>query len=265
MPPSIARPLAPSLARPLVSALGGGRLPWEAEGGGPSPLASPLGLPSLHSWWHADLGVTDVGGYASAWTDQSGNVNDLSQGTAGVRPLITTTAAGKAALFFDPARQDVLERAAVSTVGSTRPALTFFASFEGGATSSFRELLQLDTGGTWVMRINNNQRWAMLVNGGDPAFAEAVTAEASGNLIRVIGTYTGTATGTATMTRNGAAAVSDGGTTISALSSATPPCRVGGRGGFGATDVKLRTAGIYTRALSASEITALDGYLARQL
>lgn len=39
MPPSIARSLQPSLARSLVSALGGARLPWDAEGGGGPPAA----------------------------------------------------------------------------------------------------------------------------------------------------------------------------------------------------------------------------------
>jgi hypothetical protein len=43
MPPYIARPLAPSLARPLVSALGGGRQPWDAEAGD-APAQIPISL-----------------------------------------------------------------------------------------------------------------------------------------------------------------------------------------------------------------------------
>lgn len=43
MPPTIARPLAPSLARPLVSALGGGRQPWDAEAGD-APAQVPFSL-----------------------------------------------------------------------------------------------------------------------------------------------------------------------------------------------------------------------------
>lgn len=237
---------------------------WEND---PLHIESPSDILQLHSWWHADLGVTLDPTYVSAWADQSANANDLSQATAGNRPLLSSlTVSGKSALHFATARSDFLADAALATLGSTTPAFTFFAAFEMGAVNNaFRELMQLGSGGTWVMRTNNNAKWNMLVDGITDVAAECATTESTGNLVRLIASYSGGSNGTVSITRNGAAPVL-GSSTSAAVISATPECRIGGRsGGFGVTDAKVRTCGIYNRVLTATEIMQLDDYLERQL
>lgn len=263
MPPTIARSLPPSLARVPVSALGGGRLPWDGEDGGPSPLASPLGLPGLHSWWHADEDVTLDPTYVSDWADQSGNGNDLTQSVAGNRPIPTTlTVSGKAAIYFDPARFDFLDRAAISAVSSTTTAVTFFAAVEIGLTSGWREIISWSSGLARMLRVRNTNKAAMWA-GFEP---EVSTSDnVAGALVRYIGTFSGGASGTCLIRRQYSETATQT-AAASALSSTTPRCRVGGRDGtFGTTGMKIRTLGAYARELSESEQFLLDRYLQGQL
>jgi hypothetical protein len=71
---------------------------------------------SLLGWWRADMGITLVSGVVSAWADQSGNGNHLTQTTAAHRPSYTASHAdwnGRPAVSLDGV-DDHLRSAAVS-------------------------------------------------------------------------------------------------------------------------------------------------------
>lgn len=65
----------------------------------------PTDFANLFAWWRADLGVTTVsGGFVTAWADQSGNANHLSQGNSLARPKLITSSANfnaKASLDYN--------------------------------------------------------------------------------------------------------------------------------------------------------------------
>ena len=60
---------------------------------GPGGVGTANGASTLRAWWRGDTGVTASGGVVSAWGDQSGYGNNLSQATVGNRPTTTTSAA----------------------------------------------------------------------------------------------------------------------------------------------------------------------------
>lgn len=66
-----------------AKSVGGARFPWSTRT--PTSLWTPKVLAPA-AWWRADLGVTLVSSVVSAWADQSGNGNTLSQSVAGSRP-----------------------------------------------------------------------------------------------------------------------------------------------------------------------------------
>lgn len=58
---------------------------WQDAGGGSPPTFSG----TLKLWLRADLGITLNGSKVSAWADQSGNGNNVTQGTAADQPPYT--------------------------------------------------------------------------------------------------------------------------------------------------------------------------------
>lgn len=68
-----------------------------AVSGRPSIIASPTAIAGLIFWVRADLGVTLEGGGTNkviTWADQSGQGNDVTQGTSAQRPVFTANALG---------------------------------------------------------------------------------------------------------------------------------------------------------------------------
>lgn len=57
-------------------------------------VVKPSDLTSIYLWVDAELGITESGGAISAWADQSGGSHDLSQSTAGLKPVWTATVFG---------------------------------------------------------------------------------------------------------------------------------------------------------------------------
>lgn len=78
-----------------------------------APQWLPTSLASLAAWYRGDLGITLNGGTVSAWADQSGNGRHLTQGTAANQPTYGTASGmrGHAALAFD-GTNDILSSAA---------------------------------------------------------------------------------------------------------------------------------------------------------
>ncbi len=63
----------------------------------------PSSVSGLIGWWKADAGITkDGGNLVSNWADQSGNSNDLAQGTGTNQPLwVDNNRASKPTINFD--------------------------------------------------------------------------------------------------------------------------------------------------------------------
>ena len=68
-----------------------------------APQWLPTSLANLAAWYRGDLGITLNGGTVSAWADQSGNGRHATNGTAAQQPTYGTAAGmrGHAALSFD--------------------------------------------------------------------------------------------------------------------------------------------------------------------
>lgn len=72
--------------------------------GGGAARWLPTQLSSLEAWYRGDMGVTLNGSTVSAWADQSGNGRHLSNGTAAQQPTYVASSAGigsRPALSFD--------------------------------------------------------------------------------------------------------------------------------------------------------------------
>jgi hypothetical protein len=92
-------------------------LKWRYDIPDPMPFIPPL-LPGCVLWLRADLGVTLNAGNVSAWADQSGLGNDVTQATAADQPLLVASAQnGRPGVRFDGV-DDSLDRAATNFFGS---------------------------------------------------------------------------------------------------------------------------------------------------
>lgn len=86
------------------------------------PISSPRGVPGLYAAWMADAGISS----GAAWTDQSDNAFQLTQGTAGNRPTyVAADADGRPSVSFDGVDDFLAGPAGFSLPGDQ--ALTVFA------------------------------------------------------------------------------------------------------------------------------------------
>ncbi len=70
--------------------------------GTPPEIPVPLSIAGLVAWYRGDLGITLNGTTVSAWADQSGNGNHLTQGVALSQPLYEAAGfGGKPSVLFD--------------------------------------------------------------------------------------------------------------------------------------------------------------------
>jgi hypothetical protein len=79
---------------------------------GPMALPSsftPASLTGLIAWFKADVGITLNGSQVSAWADQSGNGNNVTQPTTGNQPFFQATGFnGKQTVYFSTATTSVM-------------------------------------------------------------------------------------------------------------------------------------------------------------
>lgn len=126
---------------------------------------TPLGLANLGLWLRADKGVTQSG-TVSAWTDQSGNANNASQGTSGNRPVYAADGGdGRPSITYD-GTADLLEVTDSASIGSTT-AFSVACWIKTGATfptdgtiiaqwgATERFLMRVETGGNLVVSVSN--------------------------------------------------------------------------------------------------------------
>lgn len=138
---------------------------------------------NCRSWHRASLGVTNVGGAASAWADQSGagdSNRNLVQGTAGNRPAITATNASfnnRATLDFDGAG-DFLASGGAWSGGTYAQPTTIYVAMRFSSVTLFSYVFDSSdgTGGTrQALLINTGPQWYQFagasLTGGTPASA----------------------------------------------------------------------------------------------
>lgn len=108
----------------------------------PAELASP---PSI--WLDDSSGVTAVSGFASAWSDKSGNSYHFSQSTAGSRPqILVANINGRNALRFD-VDSLVCDITAAKDLTASTAALWVFSVSKKRADSALAALFSSPRGG----------------------------------------------------------------------------------------------------------------------
>lgn len=124
---------------------------------------------NVRAWYRASLGVTNVGGKASVWADQSGAGRDFSQGTASSRPTITASDAnfsGRQVLTFDGA-DDFMQTSAFAGGPYAQPT-TIYLVCRFGATTAFSYVFDSadGTGGTrQAILIDGTPQWYQFAGG----------------------------------------------------------------------------------------------------
>lgn len=117
-----------------------------------------LPMTNILAAYDARVGVTNVAGACSAWADQSGNGRHASQGTAGIRPAITT-AGGYPSLSFDgtqylnasltsPAGPHTLY-AVIDPIASSAPRMFAGGPASGQGVGAWSSVHQANEGGVW--------------------------------------------------------------------------------------------------------------------
>lgn len=93
----------------------------------------PRNIPGLAAWYDASQEATTNGGAVSTFHDRSGNGRDLTNSTAGERPVMATTIAnGMPALQFSSASSHHLSRSSAFLAGQTG---SFFAVLRSSAAA----------------------------------------------------------------------------------------------------------------------------------
>jgi hypothetical protein len=212
----------------------------------------PIPSLNLSLWLRSDVAVLDGSGNVSSWTDQSGNADNATQAVSGDRPVYTAAGGlnGQAKLTFNGAKWLVGSHSPVPA-GIDRTVFvvaTPTASF--GMLLTFKESTTLASFG---------------LNGGTLVYADGVSVTdtigssptIAGHVLMwsyVVGNQVGFFLDGAAKVVSGGVATSDGG--------AVDGYRVGGR-----ADVSEYWNGdiyeviVYSRLLSASEISAVKSYL----
>lgn len=81
---------------------------------------TPKSIANLAAWYRADLGITLNGSTVSAWADQSGNGNNVTQGTANKQPLFVASDSNvnnKPVLDFDGSNDQMQGNFAAALTG----------------------------------------------------------------------------------------------------------------------------------------------------
>lgn len=120
----------------------------------------------LDYWFKADAGVTESGGAVSAWADQSGNGNDITQATAGYQPTyVDDYRNGLPAIVFDGV-DDYIDRSSL-TQGTISNPFRIYAVYKMGALDTgFRSLVSNATNNQQLLYINGSSGSSPAIYGG---------------------------------------------------------------------------------------------------
>jgi hypothetical protein len=208
---------------------------------------SPAQLSGLVLWLRADLGITLNGGNVSAWADQSGLGNHITQGTASLQPLFVASGPnGKPAIRPDGADDFLKGTFTLSqpyTVFMPFKWLTLTASgaqdvaFDGSTANAF---VVVDNGPRTAIFAGSTLSYAAIPeNGAYVIFGFGVNGASS--FIRSAGSQ---------VASGAAGGNNPGGLTLGALT-----------GGTRAGNFETPEIIIYNRIPSAGEIAAIENYL----
>lgn len=109
-----------------------------------SATFAPTSLSGLQAWWKSGVGVTLNSTTVSQWDDQSGNGNNLTQGTAANQPTYNATDAnwnGLASISFDGSNDFLKAHSLAAMFQGTDTPYTIVTAVKRGAGGTFRFLL----------------------------------------------------------------------------------------------------------------------------
>jgi hypothetical protein len=110
----------------------------------PSSSFAPTDLSGLQAWWKSGVGVTLNSTTVSEWDDQSGNGNNLTQGTAANQPTYNSTDAswnGLASISFDGSNDFLKAHSLAAMFQGTDLPYTIVTAVKRGAGGTYRFLL----------------------------------------------------------------------------------------------------------------------------
>lgn len=259
---------------PLISTLAGG----SAKGYGFSSVTASGSLmggvsqTGLHSWYDASnaASITSSGGAVSQWNDLSVNARHASQATSGFRPTTgTTTQNGKNVINFDGASQFL-----VASANITSNAFTLFSVYRrnnAAPTGNFGRLFSLWGGPGTPLDYDNTQSFevhasAVTFGGVTPPliglYRNASQVAASTIVYGTSYLFSGTLDG-GNWSQNNSGTVVTGTTSTSSTNVANNTLGAGMAAGGGDAYFNGFFAEqiIFTRVLSAGEITTVRNYL----
>lgn len=239
-------------------------------------LWTPASLGSaLRAWYRSDQGVTTGTGGVSAWADQSGNSHDLLQSTSGKRPSLQNAGVdfgNVPGVRFASVKSDILAVATNSFLTGTGGtisaatmacALTHRGAVTNGMAISWSASSIPVTSGFEFRQDGANPRYVALLkgDGGASTATDPGTSLTTGDTHRYIMTGDSTAI---QLYEDGTDVGADGVPNGNAQVLNAEEFSVGARPNDTLhDDVSMAEIVIVNRALSAGEVSLLDGWLQR--
>lgn len=211
---------------------------------------TPTSLSGCVLWLRADLGVTLNGSTVSAWADQSGSGNHVSQGTAANQPTFTANDAAcgnKATVAFD-GTNDVLT--STNSVVSGNADHTIFLSFVWLTSGVFTGAVTVG-GASTNSTVGSRLTKAFYGGAGVDIFGAGTLTTATRYTVGKVhasGNTVGYLAGAVDMASTPAVYAIGAGIRIGSYDSNFATCRI-------------RCALIYNRALTAPEVALVTSYL----
>lgn len=223
----------------------------------------PRKLPNLVLWLRSDLGITLNGSNVSAWADQSGNGNNVSQGTAAQQPVFNSTDSSirnKPSLTFDGSN-DVL-------IGTPAAALTsnknwsFFVVHKPNSFATVKIIASIGNGSTgYAFSLNGNSTNKREMQIKLQRFVEDGAA-ASGSYEYWTGQCNNSAV--LSMRVNGASQSLDFPNTTPSTPSADVEIGAANSGGTGSFNGRIAEVILYNRLLSSIEVAKVEKYIKKR-
>jgi hypothetical protein len=211
----------------------------------------PTNISGCVEWLRSDLGITLNGSTVSAWADQSGNGNNVTQGTALKQPGYSASggALGNAYTSWTSNSAQILKGTLAATL-NTAYEYFFIADYDGAGTDNYG----LDFGANFSA-VNNTGSGGVW-SPGQAASAINFSGVAT-NVPHIINYQAGVASSAATI--DGGSPLTNGAAPSSGLTSIQIGSYGGDLGAFG-WGGKIYEVIVYNRALTSGERTQINNY-----
>lgn len=133
-------------------------------GGASSVLPFPSTIANLDYRYRADLGITQASGTVSAWADQSGNANTLSQGTGALQPNYLATGGPNGFPALQSTGTQYIRASAAPLAGPTRNWTAFIVLNSSDNTITGRPFVN---GNSWGVQNTTGTRELVLTGVAD--------------------------------------------------------------------------------------------------